>query len=196
MATMVTSRTMTNCATHRRTRTMRPRVPGRLLPSNSPMPETSAKRPPTTATMRLDGGHAALDLANTVYGQHGEPPEHDVLETPADLVTFARRVGLASAGTPASAAALRIARELRDALAAVLDARLAGERPPPAPRAALEQSARAALAAGRLEERDGALAWSWPDDEARSPVHRLAVLALELLASEPDLARLRRCAGC
>ena len=41
--------------------------------------------------MRLDGGHPALELVNTVYGQVGEPPEHDVLATPADLVVLAGR---------------------------------------------------------------------------------------------------------
>ena len=43
--------------------------------------------------MRLDGGHPALDLINTLYGQVRQPPEHDVLRTPSDLQTFAARVG-------------------------------------------------------------------------------------------------------
>jgi predicted RNA-binding Zn ribbon-like protein len=155
------------------------------------MPETSVIRPPTAATMRLDGGHPAIDLVNTVYGQPGEPPEHDVLTSPEDLATFARRVGVG--GEAASAAAVRAARALRDALDAILAARLAGAPPPPAARAALEQAARAALAAGRL---DAALAWTWPADDPHAPVHRLALAALELLADQAELARLHRCAAC
>ena len=146
--------------------------------------------------MRLDGGHPALDLVNTVYGQPGKPPEHDVLAEPADLTTFAGRVGACADGTPAGTAALRAARELRGALNAILEARIAGERPPPDEAASLAAAGRAALAAGRLVESEGAIAWTWPADDPHAPVHRLALAALELLASADDLARLRRCAGC
>ncbi len=92
--------------------------------------------------MRLDGGHPALELVNTIYGQVGEPPEHDVLAAPGDLVTFARRAGLGVA--PAAPAALTAARALRDALDALLRAHLAGGPPPPEPRAGVERAARAA----------------------------------------------------
>jgi predicted RNA-binding Zn ribbon-like protein len=143
--------------------------------------------------MRLDGGHPALDLVNTVYGQVGEPPEADVLAEPADLVTFARRVGMGGPRTPPSATALLAARALRDALDAVLDARLRGAAPPRAARVELEASVRAAFAAGRL---DGGCAWTWRDSDAHSPVHRLAHAALGLLADEAELGRLHRCAAC
>jgi predicted RNA-binding Zn ribbon-like protein len=146
--------------------------------------------------MRLDGGHPALDLVNTVYGQVDEPPEHDVLGEPADLVTFARRVGLAGDATPAGRAALHDARALRDALDALLAAGLAHEDPPPGPSAALEAAARAALDAGRLSPQGNAYAWTWPPGDAHAPVHALALAAVALLTSEPDLARLHRCAGC
>lgn len=152
-------------------------------------------RPFTAASMRLDGGHPALDLVNTVYGQQDGPVEADVLATPEDLVTFSRRVGLAGEATPASAAALRDARALRDALDAVLRARLDGD-PPPVARTALEAAARAALAAAELAPQGAALAWTWPAREALAPVHRLAHAALQLLTSEADLARLHRCAAC
>jgi predicted RNA-binding Zn ribbon-like protein len=141
--------------------------------------------------MRLDGGHPALDLVNTVYGQPGEPPEHDVLATPSDLATFARRVELGGEAT--SAGALRAARALRAALDAILASRVAGAEPPPAARAVLADAARAAFAAGRL---DRALTWSWEAGDAHAPVHRLALAALDLLADEAELARLHRCAGC
>ena len=153
-------------------------------------------RPPTAASMRLDGGHPALELVNTVYGQDGGPVEHDVLATPEDLVTFARRLGLAGETTPASPRALRSALALREALDAVLRARLTGDDPPAGARERVEAAARAALRAGRLAPLGPALTWTWPADDPQAPVHRLAQAAVELLTSSDDLAVLHRCAGC
>ena len=153
-------------------------------------------RPVTAATMRLDGGHPVLDLVNTVYGQPDGPVEADVLAAPEDLVTFARRVGVADQTTRASLGALRWALALRAAVDAVLRARLAGEDPPARPRAVVEAAARAALGAAHLGRRGHALAWTWPPSDPRTPVHRLALAAVGLLTSEADLAVLHRCAGC
>jgi predicted RNA-binding Zn ribbon-like protein len=146
--------------------------------------------------MRLDGGHPTLDLVNTVYGQPDGPAEADVLAAPQDLVTFARRVGVADQTTPASLDALRSAVTLRQALDAVLRARLADQDPPAGPRAAVEAAARAALAVAHLASDGQALAWTWPADHPQTPVHRLAHAAIQLLTSEADLAVLHRCAGC
>lgn len=146
--------------------------------------------------MRFDGGHPALELVNTVYGQVGGPVEHDVLATPEDLVTFSRRLGFAGPDTPAGAGALADARALRDAVAALLGARVAGRRPPADALAALERAARVALRAARLAPRGDALTWTWPSGDAHTPVHRLAHAAVELLADEAELARLHRCAAC
>jgi predicted RNA-binding Zn ribbon-like protein len=160
------------------------------------MSETHVVRPPTAAVMRLDGGHPALELVNTIYGQVDGPVEFDVLAEPGDLVTLARRLDFAAAATPASAAALADARALRDALDPVLRARLA-ERP--VPRRALdavEAAARAALEAARLVPGGAAFAWSWPSDDTHTPVHRFAHAAVELLTDEPELARLHQCAAC
>jgi predicted RNA-binding Zn ribbon-like protein len=158
--------------------------------------ETGIVRPVIAASMRLDGGHPALDLVNTVYGQPDGPVEADVLGAPEDLVTFARRVGVAHETTPASPGALQAALRLRDALDAVLRARLAGEDPPAGPQDALEAAARAALAAAHLAPHGDALAWTWPTGDAQTPVHRLTLAAIELLTSEADLAVLHCCAGC
>ncbi len=131
--------------------------------------------------MRLDGGHPALDLINTVYGQVGQPPEHDVLQTREDLQTFATRVGVASATT--STAALEAARRLRTACEhAFRDARYD----------ALETTAKRAYRAGSL--RSGG--WAWPDDDPLSAVHRLAHLAAQLLADTDTMQRLRGCDDC
>lgn len=153
-------------------------------------------RPPTAANMRLDGGHPALDLVNTVYGQPDGPMEADVLATPEDLLTFARRVGVADQTTPASPDALRSALALRDALDAVLRARLAAQDPPDGPRAAVEAAARAALAAAHLTPYGQALGWTWPPSDPQTPVHRLTYAAIELLTAPADLAVLHCCAGC
>src|SRR5512133_106467 len=160
------------------------------------MKETGMVRPPTAASMRLDGGHPALELVNTIYGQPDGPVEYDVLATPEDLVTFARRLGLAGEATPPSPLALRSALALREALDAVLRARLAGDPPPARARATVEAAARAALRAGRLVPQGQALAWNWPAADPRTPVHRLALAAVELLTSEDELEVLHRCAGC
>jgi predicted RNA-binding Zn ribbon-like protein len=152
---------------------------------------------PTAATMRFDGGHPALELVNTVYGQDGEPPEADVLARPADLVTFALRLGLASEATPASAEALRAALDLRTALDRSLRAHLRGTAPRAEHRAALAGAGRSALAAGTLAAADGAaLTWSWDDRDPLAPVHRLAHAALGLLADRDALTRLRMCDAC
>jgi predicted RNA-binding Zn ribbon-like protein len=159
------------------------------------MPETVV-RPPTAANMRLDGGHPALELVNTIYGQVGGPVEYDVLAAPDDLVTLARRLGFAGSQTPASADALADARALRGVLDALLRAHVCGDAPPPDALASLADAARAAYAAGRLAPQDGALRWTWPTDDGRAPVHRLAHAAVVLLENEAELARLHQCAGC
>jgi predicted RNA-binding Zn ribbon-like protein len=146
--------------------------------------------------MPLDGGHPALDFVNTVYGQVGGPVEADVLTAPEDLVTFARRVRLAGARTPAAPRALADARALRDVLDAVLRARLAGETPPRKALASLEAALHRAHAAAHLVPRGDVFAWTWPEDDARTPVNAVAVAAAELLADDHELTRLHVCAGC
>src|SRR3954453_17120581 len=88
-----------------------------VLPSNAHMLET-----PTAATMRLDGGHPALELVNTIYAVLGGPVEFDVLATPEDLVTFAARGGVAGGTTVASSRALDAAHALRESLDPLLRA--------------------------------------------------------------------------
>jgi predicted RNA-binding Zn ribbon-like protein len=146
--------------------------------------------------MRLDGGHPAVELVNTIYGQLGGPVEYDVLAAPQDLVTLARRLDLADDATPASAPALAEARRLRDVLETLLRAHVAKLAPPPEALAALQEATRVALNAARLAPKRGSLTWTWPSDDPRCPVHRLAYAALELLTNEAELARLHQCAGC
>jgi predicted RNA-binding Zn ribbon-like protein len=160
------------------------------------MSETHVVMPPTAEVMRLDGGHPALELVNTIYGQVDGPVEYDVLEKPEDLVVLARRLGMAGPETPAAAAALADARALRDAVDALLRAWVDSRRPPAPAVGALEAAATAAVRAARLTPGDGAFAWSWARHDARAPVHRLALAAVDLLMNEGELARLRQCAAC
>ena len=146
--------------------------------------------------MRLDGGHPALDLVNTIYGQVGEPPEHDVLATPEDLVTFAHRVGLADDAARSSAEALAAARALRAALDAVLRAHLGQGPPAPAGGEDVAAAARAALGSADVGPHGAAFAWTWPERDPFTPVHRLALAAVGLLTDAAELARLHGCAGC
>jgi predicted RNA-binding Zn ribbon-like protein len=155
------------------------------------MPET-----PTASTTRFDGGHPALELVNTIYGQVGGPVEHDVLLTPEDLVVLGRRLGLADAVTPASPAALTAVRAVREAVDALLRARVAGTAAPPDALGALEIAARDALGAARLTSGGEALTWAWPPSDSHTPVHRFVHAAIDLLTDETELRRLRQCAGC
>ena len=113
-------------------------------------------------------------------------------------MTFARRVGVAGARTPASAAALDgRPRAARRRSTRVLRARLAGD-PPPAAAARHRRGRRPARRSPpRRSRTDGdALAWTWPAADAHTPVHRLAHAAIELITSEADLARLRDAPAC
>jgi predicted RNA-binding Zn ribbon-like protein len=170
---------------------------------------------PTAATMRLDGGHPALDLVNTLYAQVGGPVEHDVLTKPDDLVTFARRTSLAGPVTPSSPAALQAALTLRAALDPLLRASLHttciptpgtgihlgsmvvrtafGEADVAVAGRAFEGAARAAQEAAQLVS---GYAWAWDDADPLAPVDRLAHAAAGLLTSEAELARLHCCEGC
>jgi predicted RNA-binding Zn ribbon-like protein len=170
-------------------------VPQNPLPSNSMKSETVVY-PPSAANMRFDGGHPALELVNTVYGPARGPADRDVLATPDDLVTFARRLDLAQPQTPSSAAALAEARALRSALDALLRAHVSNAPPPEGARASLTSAAHAAIRAAHLAPHGDALAWTWPRDDPYTPVHRLAHAAVGLLTNARELARLHQCAGC
>ena len=197
MATIVASRTTMNWARQSSATTMGSGVPSPLLPSNTLMSETHVPRPPTAATMRLDGGHPALDFVNTIYGQVGGPVEADVLAAPADLVTFARRVGLAGPETTAAPAALADARALRTDVDALLRAHVAGAPPPPRPARRPRGTPRAARSVPP-GSRGRTVRWRGPGRPATRtrPYTASRIAALELLGDPAELARLHQCAGC
>jgi predicted RNA-binding Zn ribbon-like protein len=185
----------------------------------------AAATAPTAATMRLDGGHPALELVNTIYAVVGGPVDFDVLSTPDDLVTFAARIGVGAALPDDTA--LRAARALRAALDPLLRAHLVATdahmarrdeavraavtaRDPASSRAPgrvatswgaaeVAPAARAFEAARLTAQRSARLepgyAWAWDDADPLAPVHRLAHAADRLLTG-PDLALLRCCDAC
>src|SRR5215475_12458169 len=95
----------------------------------------------------LCGGHAALDFVNTLDDRGAAAPRERLTDYPA-LLRFARESRLLDARrarrlarvTPAAAErAVRSARELREALAAALYARLEARSPPAAALRVLER---------------------------------------------------------
>jgi predicted RNA-binding Zn ribbon-like protein len=155
----------------------------------------------------LCGGHAALDFVNSLDDRFGTGRPVERLTDFRALLRFAqethllaaRRVRrLAQVAPGAAERAVRSARELREALAAALYARVDGRRAPPA---ALRTLERQLHRAGRHRElrwerrtRGGALSWDWGRFGARAdlPVWLLAQSAGELMMSE-SIARVRAC---
>lgn len=155
----------------------------------------------------LCGGHAVLDLVNTLDDRFGAGAPLERLTDYGALVRFAVESGLLDARrarrlrqvAPAAAQrALRSARELREALAAALYARVDARSAAPA---ALRTLARELQRAARHRElrwqpgkRGGMLSWDWGRFQARAelPVWLLAQSAGELMMSE-TVERVRAC---
>jgi predicted RNA-binding Zn ribbon-like protein len=154
----------------------------------------------------LCGGHAALDLVNSLDHRFGAREPLERLTDYAALLRFAleshlldaRRARQLARVTPAAAErAVRSARELREALAAALYARLDGGAPPAPALRTLEHHLHRA---GRHRElrwergQGGALSWERGRYEARAelPVWLLAQSAGELMMSE-TVERVRAC---
>jgi predicted RNA-binding Zn ribbon-like protein len=178
-----------------------------LLRVNSLLLETSDH----IASLRLDGGHLALDFVNTMGGSYELPPEpHDeFLRSYGDLLAWGVRVELldeataerlsqAAGADPAGAErVLGEAIEQREQGYAVLRALAESREPPAEAVSGVEESARRAFEAARLSRcGDGSYRWHWEHgDDLRSPLRPLAHATVELLGDGP-LDRLKRCAGC
>jgi predicted RNA-binding Zn ribbon-like protein len=158
----------------------------------------------------LSGGHAALDLVNSLDERFRAEGSLERLGGYADLLRFARQTRLIdrararrlerSVDAGAGGRALRSARELREALSAILYGRIDGRSPPPGALATLERYFHEAHGHRELHwQRPGApspaaLEWQWgrADAEAELPVWMLARAAEELLTSD-DAVRVRAC---
>jgi predicted RNA-binding Zn ribbon-like protein len=141
----------------------------------------------TAADLELVGGNLALDLANT---RDGHAPARDYLETPDDLMAWARHAG----GLELDAEQRDLDRvlELRETVETVFRAIARGDDPAPA---ALEDLMAAhAARPGRLMRVGGhetafVLAW---DRDICGPI---AAAAVDLLRHGP-LDRLKLCQAC
>jgi predicted RNA-binding Zn ribbon-like protein len=167
----------------------------------------------TASTMKLVGGDACLDFVNTVGGRSDAGAASarvrgDKLASYADLAGFAAHAGLvapaaarelqrrASREPGAADAALRRARQLREALYRVLRALMRGRSPASSDLRQVNAELTASRLAERLALREGRLAWEWPGSSRRleSPLWLLARRAERLLTSG-ELERLRQCGG-
>ena len=148
------------------------------------------------------GGHLALDFANTVDDPLG-PRRHDHVAAYPALLEWSVRAGVippaavdALARTArdrpqAATAAVHRATALRDALNATFGAVIDGTEPGSA-WAELRPFVTRALGYAGLSS-GPALSWRFTDLE--SPLWPVAAAAFDLLTG-PDVARLKRCAGC
>jgi predicted RNA-binding Zn ribbon-like protein len=109
---------------------------------------------------------------------------------------WGRRLGLVGARAPrADDEELAAAHELRRAVHAAFAAIAGGGAPPRAALEVLSAAHAAAVAAARLERRDGAWALTWPARDPRRVRFAVSVDAVALLGDPQRLARVRMCPG-
>jgi predicted RNA-binding Zn ribbon-like protein len=158
-------------------------------------------------TLRLVGGHPALDFANTLGQQVGGAPNEHLVDYEAllvwsrrlDLMTAAEAAALrrAAAAQPARAArALAQARTLRSTIHHLFAARATGTAPPRGALAQLNRALGDALGHAELADTGEGFEWRWAGARAAldRPLWPLARAAAALL-TDPNLARVRLCAG-
>ena len=141
---------------------------------------------------RFRGGHPALDLTATLQGRLKDSPR-ELLAEPEDLARWLAAAGLAASDLACDPGAVRVARELREAIHQLVHAHLAGARPPDRARRVLNQVARRGSAPRQLTAEGKVLL-------AGDALQRLAFVANEAIAllGGTDRGRLRKCEneGC
>ena len=151
------------------------------------------------------GGSVALDLANTLDWRLRDRPV-ELLKTFPDLLRWGRSAGVlepaearrlrrwAESHARAAGRALAEAAEVREAIAAVFQAVVAGKAPPPAALTRLEAACRAGSVARALRASDGGAAWVWREasPEPNRPTWAAALDAARILTSA-ECARVRQC---
>src|SRR5512142_16438 len=175
---------------------------------SQPVYFVSMETPEPLASLRVVGGHLALDLLNTRSGPPEGPFELEGLTRYADVVAWAARAALVSDAAarrlleraerrPAEAReAFARALRLREELHAVFGAVAAGRRPAAADLDALKRAELEALAGAELAPGAAGVSWSWAGDERlTSPLWPALHAATELLVRGP-LDRVKACGGC
>jgi predicted RNA-binding Zn ribbon-like protein len=158
----------------------------------------------SASALRIVGGNAGLDLANSRSGPHDGGVDIDALGTPADLVTWAEHAGVVDA---AGAAALRTADPdaldgafgaalaLRDAVHDVFHDVSRGAEPRDRTLDALAAAVADARASAHARREGDRLALHWSPDDPRTIV-RLCADAADTLLRHGPLSRVKQCAGC
>jgi predicted RNA-binding Zn ribbon-like protein len=150
-------------------------------------------------TLKLFGGHPALDFANTVDSR-GERFGPDVLQSFGDLLDWGMRLSVLDAmeaevlrGLAArrGEAALARAKALREALYRIFATRPSAES---ADLDLLQREVCAAQKARELVPTADEYAWRWRADDPDTVAHRIAIVAADLLTS-PTLDRVHVCPG-
>lgn len=154
----------------------------------------------------LTGGRLCLDFVNTVGGDRAAEPRERLVRY-GDLVAWARQAGAVDPGVaaallaearrrPADAEAVLLdGIALREALYRTFSALAQGRDPPEGDISRLSSALRPALCQRRLARSGGGYALSWEDPPGAldAPLWRVALSAVELLTSGPDLERVRIC---
>jgi len=165
---------------------------------NTPLTHTQTPQP--EYVFDLDAGVVCLDFVNTLISSAG-----DHITSFADLVSFARqshvltpvesdRLQRQGARHPDQASqTLEHAKRLRNALFEVFRRVAADEEPRAADLAVLNEHLGRAMAHACLEQRGGALVWSWCGDDLDRAVWPIVRSAADLLTSDTDRAAVREC---
>ena len=158
-----------------------------------PMPLTPEK-------LHLWGETLCLDYANSVSWsperEHVDPEQTDVLRSGPMLVRWGRRVGLVGDDAKsASAAELRRARALRDAVHRLFAAISRHEEPAGGDIDLLMRTYDEAVNHGSLVARDGRYQLDWPAEHPRRIRYAVATDAIALLHDSDRLKRVSRCPG-
>jgi predicted RNA-binding Zn ribbon-like protein len=160
------------------------------------------------ARMRIVGGDLALDFVNTRSGPPTGPVDDDVLREYADLVAWARHVGVLTdaearrlrrrAGEDVDAAeiAFRHALDLREVLDAVFRALATGGPVSSTQLDRLRDYAAEAATHARLSADGTAFILTWPvGADLTCPLWPVSHAAMALITAGP-VARLKACGGC
>ena len=156
--------------------------------------------PRPIVSIRLDGGRLCLDFVNTIHDRYAVQLE-DYLQQPQRFIEWCVRAGAlrpddgvrAPRAAHKRAALMREVMTLRQHLHALFAARIDDLPPPPDAVRALDGWLHRAWASQSFGA-DGRLHWRAAARDARLPLKRVALDALDLLA-EPSTSRLRRCAN-
>lgn len=156
--------------------------------------------PRPIAAIRFDGGRSCLDFVNTIHDRYAVAVE-DYLQEPQRFIEWCVRAGVlrpddgvrAPRAAHQRAALMREVVTLRHHLHALFAARIDNRPPPPDAVRGLDSWLHRAWASQSLGA-DGQLHWRADARDARLPLKRIALDAVDLLG-DSSASRLRRCAN-